>query len=81
MANAIDALARVSGLSKDDVQMIAEQARANVQRLNACDGHAFEPVGPASLLRQRYRCAHCAGEVDAHAYTWYMRGRAHEAKQ
>jgi hypothetical protein len=81
MPNAIEALSRVSGLSKEEVQAIAEKARANVRRLDACTNHAFEPIGPESLLRQRYRCKHCGGEVDSHAYTWYMRGRADEAKR
>jgi hypothetical protein len=81
MGNAIQALSRVSGLSKEEVQAIAEQARANVRRLDACADHTFEPIGRESLLRQRYRCKHCSGEVDAHAHTWYMRGRAHEAKR
>lgn len=81
MANGIDALSRVSGLSKEEVHAIAEKVRANVRRLNECANHAFEPIGAESLLRQRYQCKHCGGEVDASAYTWYMRGRAHEAKQ
>lgn len=81
MANAVEALSRISGLSQDEVQGIAEQVRANVKRLNACADHAFEPIGARQPLRQRYRCQHCSGEVDAHAYTWYMRGRAHEAGQ
>lgn len=81
MGNAIEALSRVSGLSQADVLEIAEKARANVRRLNACTDHAFSPTGAASPLRQRYRCEHCAGEVDASAYTWYMRGREHEAKR
>ncbi|KVN83498.1 hypothetical protein [Burkholderia ubonensis] len=81
MANGIEALSRVSDLSTDEVQAIAEQARANVRRLEACADHAFEPIGSESLLRQRYRCTHCSGELDAHAHRWYMRGREHEAKR
>jgi hypothetical protein len=77
--NGIKVMANLTGLSEATVTGIAQQVKENIDRLHACASHAFEPIPPTAPIRQRYRCAHCAGEVDSGAYRWYMQGRAHEA--
>jgi hypothetical protein len=57
---------------------LAHTAKANYQRLNICQWHEFEPAPGAKLVLGqpcRYRCVHCAGEVDRHAFYWHEQGR------
>lgn len=67
-----------------DAKAILGEVQANHKRLNACPMHDFavvplEPGGvtPRPPFRHRYRCARCAGEIDAVAYFWYSAGRRH----
>lgn len=49
----------------------------NQTKLAGCPWHTFEPV-PGALKFGRpakYRCTHCGGTVDAHAYHWHEQGR------
>lgn len=76
--NGVGVMADLTGLSHKSVQEIAEEARANIERLRACPRHEFSPILPRRVLGQRYRCIECGGDVDAHAYHWYMEGRRHQ---
>lgn len=71
----IDAMARFSGLSRDEIQQIWLDVKANHARLNGCAYHEFEAVPDCPPLKQKYRCRHCGGEVDAIAYSWHEDGR------
>lgn len=68
-------LGELSGLGRDTAMDIFAQVKANSAKLNACPRHDFSPIPPLRQLRQRYRCEHCGGEVDAHAYHWHEQGR------
>jgi predicted SprT family Zn-dependent metalloprotease len=63
-------MTRVTGLPSETVGAIMEQVHANHDRLDGCPGHDFSPIGPARLGR-KYRCIHCGGEIDSHAYYWH----------
>jgi len=76
MPDALDLLGKVSGLPRTEMLALAEQVRENVRKLDSCPWHDFEPIpGAPSPMRQRYRCRHCGGEINASAYRWHERGR------
>ncbi len=60
---------------------LLHQVRLNQARLEACRGHAFEPVPDPRLtdgiIFLRYRCAKCLGEVDSHGHYWFTEGVRH----
>ena len=63
----------------DSKRLLAE-VRENLSKLNDCADHAFtrNPEPYPGVMGARYTCTRCTGVVDAHAYHWYTRGRAHE---
>lgn len=73
------ALSEITGLSAAELTGIWSDVRLNQGRLDACEGpHAFtKAVDPDRPLFGRWRCALCAGTVDAVAKQWYERGLAH----
>lgn len=76
--NGVSLMAELSGLPQDDIRAIAEQVKANSAKLNACAYHDFEPIpgtANAAGFKQRYRCVHCLGEIDAIAHSWHELGR------
>ena len=54
-----------------ELKRIWERYKANVCRLEDCPRHEFVRNGPTS---DRWTCAVCGGEVDAHAQIWYENG-------
>jgi hypothetical protein len=79
--NGLDRLGVTVGLSGDVMRQLAEQVKENHARLRACARHDFVPKFPAAAgLGQKYVCARCRGEVDAHAFLWYSDGLAHGAR-
>ncbi len=68
-------MSEITGLGRDEVLAIAEQVKANNAKLNACPWHEFEEEQTTEAHKQRYRCRHCGGTVDAVAYRWHERGR------
>lgn len=75
MKTALEVLGEMSGISRDTMTTLLEQVQANHARLNGCPRHDFEPIAPLALVGQKYRCTHCGGEVDSHAWYWHQRGR------
>lgn len=78
--NAVNVLSDITGLPREEVASIAEQVKANHERLNGCDYHEFRAMsaseaGLRASRSQRYRCIHCQGEVDSTAYRWHQIGR------
>lgn len=70
-------LADLAGTTVTDVQKLAEKVRQDIAKLEACERHRFEPIGPIQPLRTRYLCLVCGGQVDSHAVYWYERGLVH----
>lgn len=75
MKTALDTLSELSGLNRETMNDILLQVQANHAKLNACLRHDFEPIPPVKIVGQRYRCTHCGGEVDHHAWHWHEQGR------
>ncbi len=74
MADGIDTLSKVSGLSRATIGEIAAKVRQNASNLNSCaEPHNFVPVGKRPFM-DRERCTKCGGEVDHHGAYWYKRG-------
>lgn len=76
--NGIGLMADLTGLARESVVEIAERVRANHEALESCSYHEFSPILPRVPTRQRYRCIHCGGEVDYHAWYWHEKGRRPE---
>lgn len=78
MADSLDTLSAATGLSRGTMLELAAWAKTNQQRLSACPWHDFEPLPGAKVVfgqPAKYRCKHCAGEIDRHAYHWHEQGR------
>ena len=76
--NTRDVLSAVSGLKPAVVDEIWEKVKANGKALDACAGpHNFVAIDPEKKLGVRYRCARCAGEVEASQARWYALGLKH----
>lgn len=78
MSDSLDTLSTATGLSRETMLVLVAQAKANQQRLDACAWHDFEPAPGAKLVfgqPGRYRCKHCGGEVDRHAFYWHEQER------
>jgi len=76
MPDLLDALAKVTGLPRTEMVTLAEQVRANIQKLDSCAWHEFAPLPDASNpTRQKYRCLRCGGDIDRTAYRWHEIGR------
>jgi hypothetical protein len=69
--NTIDLLSKVSGRPKDEILAIWEKVKGNHERLNSCEGHAFQPTDGNKKF---YTCACCQGEITARDYKWFLRG-------
>lgn len=61
--------------TKEDVDRIIADVKANAAILAACDNHLFEFLKDS--LPPEWRCEHCGGVIDGPALHWYMVGRAH----
>lgn len=71
-------LSQATGISTEGIAALAAEVKANQAKLNGCAGHDFEPVPDARLVfgqPDRYRCKHCDGTVDRHAFYWFEQGR------
>lgn len=77
MSDALDTLSAATGLTKADMKTLWAEVQANGRALEACAQHSFAPVLPLQTMRQKYRCEHCGGTIDAIAHSWYQKGRAH----
>lgn len=78
MSDNLDKLATATGLKRETMVDIAERVKANSAKLAACPRHDFDPVPGARVVfgkPDQYRCQHCGGEVDRHAYYWHEQGR------
>lgn len=84
MTDSLDVLSSATGLTRAAMVEIAAKAKENGAKLRACPWHDFEPVpGTRQVFGQpeRYRCRHCQGEVDRHAFYWHEQGRRHKPSQ
>ncbi|KKN18695.1 hypothetical protein LCGC14_0953110 [marine sediment metagenome] len=78
--NAAEVLGKVSGLGSGEVDRIFEEVKANHAKLDACDGHDFEPCERIGELVRSYKCMRCFGVLDAVNRRWYECGRVHGAQ-
>jgi hypothetical protein len=61
-----------------DTGRIMQEIMENQRKLDGCKRHRFpvEPIAGQARFRQRYRCEHCSGEVEAVAIMNYCAGYA-----
>ena len=72
----LDALSKISGLSKDSIRHIAEGVMENNKLLNSCTFHIFEQIDDPAMSR-RFMCKNCRGIVGTREKMWYERGIKH----
>lgn len=78
MGDVFDALSKVSGLPKAEVDAIWEGVKANQQRLERCD-HPHEFVLDEGKVVRNATCRKCGGTTSASCARWYMDGMKHAA--
>lgn len=71
----VGVMSEVTGLARSEIELIAEQVKANHAKLRSCPYHEFERLITAPPGRERYGCKHCRGTIDASAYHWHEQGR------
>jgi hypothetical protein len=78
-----DVLGAVSGLGRVESKNILAEVRANLKRLDECEGpHEFELVlDTASEARKKHRCRKCGGTIDSTRRAWYDRGLEHGRRE
>jgi hypothetical protein len=76
VADSLDNLGSVVGLSRASMREIWDEVKANNAMLNACPRHDFECEDPARISA-KWRCMGCGGHVSANAAHWYNLGRSH----
>lgn len=76
--SAIDVISRVTGLSKETMQDIWTQVRANRKLLDECKGHDFSlPFDKRGEMVVKWKCSKCGGTVDTSDKRWYEAGLKH----
>jgi hypothetical protein len=71
-----DALSRVSGVPKAEINEIWQKVKANSERLRSCvRPHDFSEVTRlVGTIPREYRCTRCGGTVDSINRSWYVEG-------
>jgi hypothetical protein len=82
MADSIDTLSKLTGISKPSMLQIWEEVQANHKRLDECEGpHDFSiKKDPDRKIGSDWICTKCGGRISAPNKTWYERGLAHGHK-
>lgn len=75
--NPLKILAKMSGLTQNDVRSIAKEVHANTTVLLACRRHHFVDQTPDKNLGKTFKCSSCGGTVDAVKKMWYEIGLGH----
>lgn len=71
-------ISNVTGLSKQAMDAIWQQVKANNELLNKCSGHDFSVMHEKrGECVHKWKCAHCGGIVDRIAKRWYELGLKH----
>jgi len=75
MADGIDALSKLTRLSREEVIEAWEKVKANRAILDACPGpHVFKAID-----KRTERCDVCGGEINTINAQWYRTGLDHGA--
>lgn len=77
--NGLGVLGDMTGLSKEVLDNLWKEVKANHARLASCAYHEFELIPQEGVvtarIRDKYLCKHCGGTVDANAHHWHEQGR------
>lgn len=69
-------LSKLSGVPETEITSMWGKVRENQAKLDACSYHEFEVIDENPImLKRRYRCIHCGGEIDGQKYHWHELGR------
>lgn len=78
MADTLDALSSMSGLTKDKIHDIWEGVKANNAKLDECPGpHRFTIPAGLRKFADDFICEVCGGKVDGVNKVWYEKGLEH----
>lgn len=68
---------RAPDVVPDRIRKAWDKAKANVARLDECEGpHDFQPIGEGREFR-RVRCSKCGGEISRLNRHWYEHAMRH----
>ncbi|QNJ57401.1 hypothetical protein Dolphis_95 [Pseudomonas phage Dolphis] len=74
----VGVMSELTSLPRDEIRAIADQVKANHDKLKACAYHDFEPHpenDSSKTAYQRWLCKHCGGSIGLIEYRWHERGR------
>lgn len=75
MTNSMDKLSEMSGISKDTLDEIWKEVKANNETLNKCEGpHTFKSH---KVVKFKWVCSKCGGHTSATQKVWYEKGLEH----
>ncbi len=66
-------------LSREEMQQIILDVRANQAKLDGCRRHVFEDTGKRRI-GALYQCRNCGGEANSEKVHWYEMGLKHSAE-
>lgn len=80
--NVLDALSKATGFTNAQIDEIAKDVKANMDKLESCDRHEFTiPHRKIGELVRDWRCTKCGGHVESSYKRWYERGLKHGAQK
>lgn len=78
--DSIDALSKVSGVSREGVLGIAREVKENRRKLESCPGpHKFTIPAGKRKFADDFICETCGGRIGPVDKLWYERGLQHGA--
>ena len=70
----VETLSRVSGITQSEIHNIFEKVKDNHRKLNGCASHNFVMTSDPDILKRKFMCSNCQGEIDGIAHDWYQKG-------
>lgn len=81
MGDVFEALSKVSGLPKREVDAIWQGVKDNQRKLDSCTHpHDFEIISEPNKVVRNARCTKCGGTTSASCARWYIDGLKHAAE-
>jgi hypothetical protein len=78
MKQVLDKLAKVTGISPEEVGRIFDDVKENKRKLDACELHDFYATGEG--VRSDFLCRRCDGRISRRDHMWYQIGIRHGKK-
>jgi hypothetical protein len=78
----LEVLHKLTGLTKEEMESIWQDVKANSKKLEECPCHDFSiDLTPDKIIGKKYQCTKCGGTIDDYHKRWYDRGVQHGRRQ